>query len=50
MHRIIKTTPMRRAGRPADVSTLVAYLINDQIYYSTGQVGGVTGGMDIFIF
>lgn len=50
MHRIIKTTPMRRAGRPADVSNLVAYLVSEQADYITGQVVGVTGGMDLFTF
>lgn len=50
MHRIIKTTPMRRAGRPDDVSNLVAYLVSEQANYITGQVVGVTGGMDLFTF
>jgi NAD(P)-dependent dehydrogenase (short-subunit alcohol dehydrogenase family) len=48
--RIAKTTPMRRLGREEDVSNLVAYLSSEQSNYITGQVVGVTGGIDLFTF
>lgn len=48
--RIAKATPMRRLGREADVANLVAYLCSEQASYITGQVIGVTGGVDLFSF
>lgn len=48
--RIAKATPMRRLGREEDVSNLVAYLCSEQANYVTGQVVGVTGGIDLFSF
>ena len=48
--RIAKATPMRRLGREADVANTVAFLASEQASYITGQVVGVTGGIDLFSF
>ena len=48
--RIARATPMRELGREADVANLVAYLASEQASYITGQVVGVTGGIDLFTF
>ncbi|WP_254531451.1 SDR family NAD(P)-dependent oxidoreductase [Natrinema gelatinilyticum] len=48
--RIAKATPMRRLGREEDVANLIAYLCSEQANYITGQVVGVTGGVDLFSF
>ncbi|ELZ04470.1 MULTISPECIES: SDR family NAD(P)-dependent oxidoreductase [Natrialba] len=48
--RIAEATPMRRLGREEDVANLIAYLCSEQADYVTGQVVGVTGGVDLFTF
>ncbi|MFT4946804.1 MAG: NAD(P)-dependent dehydrogenase (short-subunit alcohol dehydrogenase family) [Natronomonas sp.] len=48
--RIAKATPMRKLGKEEDVANLVAYLSSEQSNYVTGQVIGVTGGIDLFSF
>jgi NAD(P)-dependent dehydrogenase (short-subunit alcohol dehydrogenase family) len=48
--RIAEATPMRKLGREADVANMVAYLSSEQSNYITGQVIGVTGGIDLFSF
>ncbi|WP_435194816.1 SDR family NAD(P)-dependent oxidoreductase [Natronomonas sp. EA1] len=48
--RIAKATPMRKLGKEEDVANLVAYLASEQASYITGQVVGVTGGIDLFSF
>ncbi|ELZ02838.1 SDR family NAD(P)-dependent oxidoreductase [Natrialba asiatica] len=48
--RIAEATPMRRLGREEDVANLIAYLCSEQADYVTGQVVGVTGGVDLFSF
>jgi 3-oxoacyl-[acyl-carrier protein] reductase len=48
--RIAEATPMRKLGREADVANLVAYLCSEQANYVTGQIVGVTGGIDLFSF
>lgn len=48
--RIAKATPMRQLGRERDVANMVAYLASEQASYVTGQVVGVTGGIDLFSF
>ena len=41
---------MRKLGTEGDVANLVAYLASEQSDYITGQVIGVTGGIDLFDF
>ncbi|RRJ30568.1 SDR family NAD(P)-dependent oxidoreductase [Halocatena pleomorpha] len=48
--RIAKATPMRKLGKEEDVSNLIAFLCSEQAEYITGQVVGVTGGVDLFSF
>ena len=48
--RIAEATPMRKLGREEDVANMVAYLSSEQASYVTGQVIGVTGGIDLFSF
>lgn len=48
--RIAQATPMRQLGREEDVANLIAYLCSEQANYITGQVIGVTGGVDLFTF
>ena len=47
---IARATPMDKLGTEADVSNLVAYLSSEQAEYITGQVMGVTGGVDLFTY
>lgn len=48
--RIARATPTRSLGRESDVANLVAYLSSEQANYITGQIIGVTGGIDLFSF
>jgi 3-oxoacyl-[acyl-carrier protein] reductase len=48
--RIADATAMKRLGREEDVANMVAYLSSEQANYITGQVIGVTGGVDLFTF
>ena len=41
----LKLIPMRRAGEPEEVASLVSYLLSDQAGYITRQVISVNGGM-----
>lgn len=43
--RILAQTPMGRMGQPAEVATLVAYLVSEEAAYITGQVMSVNGGL-----
>ncbi|WP_246988448.1 SDR family oxidoreductase [Halorientalis marina] len=47
---IARATPMGNLGREEDVSNLIAYLASEQASYITGQVIGVTGGVDLFTY
>jgi NAD(P)-dependent dehydrogenase (short-subunit alcohol dehydrogenase family) len=47
---IARTTPMRKLGTEEDVANTIAYLSSEQANYITGQVVGVTGGIDLFAF
>jgi len=39
-----RQTPVRRAGLPADIAAMTAFLVSDDAGYVTGQVMGVNGG------
>lgn len=47
---IARATPMDKLGTEEDVADLVAYLSSEQAEYITGQVLGVTGGVDLFTY
>ncbi|WP_018635450.1 SDR family NAD(P)-dependent oxidoreductase [Parafrankia elaeagni] len=42
--KVIGQTPVRRAGRPEDISAACAFLVSEDAGYITGQVIGVNGG------
>lgn len=44
MDRRASTTPLRRAGTPADIGAVVAFLLSEDSAYMTGQVLSVDGG------
>ncbi|HTR05074.1 MAG TPA: 3-oxoacyl-ACP reductase FabG [Paraburkholderia sp.] len=43
--RIKQLVPAQRAGQPAEVAGMVAYLVSDAAAYVTGQVLSINGGM-----
>lgn len=50
MQRIAAQVAMRKLGEPADVATLVAFLVSEQCKYITGQDIHVMGGLDLFTY
>jgi 3-oxoacyl-[acyl-carrier protein] reductase len=42
---IERLVPMKRAGTPEEVGSLVAFLASDAAAYMTGQVISINGGM-----
>lgn len=47
MERRASTTPMRRAGTPEEIATVVAFLLGCESSYITGQVVSADGGATI---
>lgn len=47
MERRASTTPLRRAGTPAEIADVVAYLLSSESSYITGQVLSADGGATI---
>ncbi|GGA64873.1 oxidoreductase [Pseudoclavibacter endophyticus] len=47
MVRRASTTPMRRAGDPAEIAGVVAFLLSDDAAYTTGEIVGADGGASI---
>ncbi|MGO2113317.1 MAG: SDR family NAD(P)-dependent oxidoreductase, partial [Pseudoclavibacter sp.] len=47
MVRRAGTTPMRRAGSPAEIAGVVAFLLSDDAAYTTGEIVGADGGASI---
>jgi 3-oxoacyl-[acyl-carrier protein] reductase len=45
VEQILRTVPMNRVGKPAEVAAVVGFLMSDQASYVTRQVIGVNGGM-----
>ncbi|MHB8571927.1 MAG: SDR family NAD(P)-dependent oxidoreductase [Candidatus Dormibacteria bacterium] len=45
VERLAASIPMRRLGRPEDVSGVVAFLLSDAAAYMTGQALSVSGGL-----
>lgn len=48
--RIIKRVAMRRAGKPEELSNVVAFLASEESSYLTGEAIVVSGGIDLFTF
>jgi 3-oxoacyl-[acyl-carrier protein] reductase len=45
LEEALKTVPMKRVGQPAEVASVVSFLMSDAASYVTRQVIGVNGGM-----
>ena len=45
LEQALKTVPMNRVGQPAEVASVVGFLMSDAASYVTRQVIGVNGGM-----
>src|SRR4030043_124270 len=48
--RIIRTTALRRAGSPEELSHVVVFLASDESSYITGEAIEISGGAGLFIF
>jgi 3-oxoacyl-[acyl-carrier protein] reductase len=45
LEHIMKAIPMRRAGQPEEVASIIAYLMSEEAAYITRQVISVNGGL-----
>ena len=45
LEQALKTVPMNRVGQPAEVASVVSFLMSDAASYITRQVIGINGGM-----
>ena len=43
--KLLENIPIKRIGRPEDISSLTAFLASDNASYITGQTFHVNGGM-----
>lgn len=43
--QLAKRNPMRKIGTPADIASMITFLLNDDSQWMTGQVLNVDGGM-----
>ncbi|MEW6079481.1 MAG: 3-oxoacyl-ACP reductase family protein [Thermodesulfobacteriota bacterium] len=50
LDRIRARTPMKRLGRPGEVSSLAVFLAGEDAGFITGATIPVTGGADLFVF
>lgn len=48
--RIVKSTAMRRAGTPQELSDVVVFLASEESSYITGEAIEISGGAGLFIF
>lgn len=48
--RIIKTTALRRAGSPEELSRVVVFLASEESSYITGEAIEISGGAGLFVF
>jgi 3-oxoacyl-[acyl-carrier protein] reductase len=42
---IDRLVPMKRAGKPEEVASLVSFLVSDRAAYISGQLISINGGM-----
>lgn len=50
LDRIQERIPMKRMGKPEEISSLVAFLASEGASYITGAAIPITGGADLFVF
>lgn len=50
LDRIKSRTPMKRMGKPEEISSLVVFLAGESAGFITGAAIPVTGGADLFVF
>ena len=48
--RIKSRTPMKRLGKPEEISSLIVFMSSDDAGFITGAAIPATGGADLFVF